>query len=138
MLMDVLPFTERVARRIAMAVEVPMATNCESAPSTFERCFFARRLAATLIPFWKPSSMLIDMFSSLFVSLKYLNTVHASSLQTLKHAKTLFRVRETTEKFRSTYEAGNETGGGGFRVTSSIGSSNRAGCKHRCYIRIRT
>ena len=41
MLLDVLPFTERVVRRIAMDVKVPMATNCEFAPNTFERCFFA-------------------------------------------------------------------------------------------------
>ena len=41
MLLDVLPFTERVVRRVAMAVKVPMATNCEFAPNTSERCFFA-------------------------------------------------------------------------------------------------
>ena len=41
MLMDVLFFTERVARRIAISMNVSMATNCEFAPNTFERCFFA-------------------------------------------------------------------------------------------------
>ena len=41
MLLDVLPFTERVVRRVAMVVKVPMATNCGFAPNTSERCFFA-------------------------------------------------------------------------------------------------
>ena len=40
-MIDVLSSAERVVRRIAMVVKVPMATNCDFAPNTFEGCFFA-------------------------------------------------------------------------------------------------